>query len=395
MSTLILKPRREKSLRNRHPWIFSGAVARVEGAPAAGETVDILSADGRWLARGAFSPASQIRARVWTFERAETVDAAFFDRRLERAVALRRPVLETGRTNACRLVWAESDGLPGLIVDRYDRWLVVQFLTAGSDRWKRVVVDGLRRLLPDIEGVVERSDAEVRRKEGLPMTSGPLVGEAPRGTVEIRENGCRYRVDIAAGHKTGFYLDQRDNRARLADYARGMRMLNAFAYTGGFAVAALKAGARHVVNVDTSAAALDLAGQNLALNDLDPQSVEYICGDVFQWLRRYRDDGRCFDLIVLDPPKFVTSRGDLIRASRGYKDINRLAFELLDPGGTLFTFSCSGLLGRDLFQKIVADAALDAGRPAVILHWLTQSADHPTALNFPEGSYLKGLVCRV
>ena len=393
--TLILKPQREKSLRNHHPWIFSGAVGRIEGSPQSGDTVDILAADGRWLARGGFSPASQIRARVWSFARDEAVDAAFFQRRLARAVALRRPILADGATTACRLVWAESDGVPGLILDRYDRWLVVQFLTAASERWKGAVVDALQHLLPGMEGVLERSDVDVRRKEGLTMSSGLLVGQAPPGRVEIRENGCRYRVDLVGGHKTGFYLDQRDNRARLAAYAKDADVLNSFAYTGGFAVAALRAGARHVVNVDTSAAALDLARENITLNDLDPGMAEQVNDDVFQRLRRYQNEARRFDLIVLDPPKFVQSKGDLMRASRGYKDINRLAFALLAPEGTLFTFSCSGLLGRDLFQKIVADAALDAGRQAVVLHWLTQSADHPTALNFPEGNYLKGLVCRV
>ena len=395
MPSIILKPKREKSLLNRHPWVFSGAIARIDGQPRPGDTVDVLAADGRWLARGAYSPHSQIRVRAWSFDQAEAIDPGFFERRLQQALDLRRQILAETDTNACRLVAGESDGLPGLIVDRYDRWVVCQFLSAGAERWKSTIVDCLDDLMPDLSGIYERSDVDVRKKEGLALTTGRLSGAEPPDQVDIQENGCRYRVDVKGGHKTGFYLDQRDNRACVAAYAKGADMLNCFAYTGGFAVAALKAGAAHVVNIDSSASALELARTHVALNDLDGARVDHVTGDVFSLLRRYHTDDRTFDLIVLDPPKFVNAKGDLMRASRGYKDINRLAFELLRPGGTLFTFSCSGLMGRDLFQKIVADAALDAGRHAVILHWLNQSPDHPTALNFPEGSYLKGLVCRV
>ncbi len=395
MPSSILKPKREKSLLNRHPWIFSGAIARTGGTPQAGETIDILAADGRWLARGAYSPQSQIRVRAWSFDPTETIDAGFFRTRLQASIDLRRQILNGSDTNAYRLVCGESDGLPGLIVDRYDSWVVCQFLSAGAEHWKRTIVSCLEDLIPGLSGVYERSDVDVRTKEGLPLVTGRLFGEEPPAQIEIKENGCRYRVDVKGGHKTGFYLDQRDNRTCVAGYARGACMLNCFAYTGGFAVAALKAGAAQVVNIDASAPALELARTNVALNELDSTRVDHVTGDVFSLLRRYRADGRAFDLIVLDPPKFVKSKGDLMRASRGYKDISRLAFELLGPGGTLFTFSCSGLMGRDLFQKIVADAALDAGRQALILQWLSQSPDHPTALAFPEGSYLKGLACRV
>lgn len=395
MPALKLKPKREKSLLNRHPWIFSGAVAGVDGPAAGGQSVDVLAADGRWLARAAFSPHSQIRARVWTFAPDEKVDAAFFERRLTAAIAHREPILHAGDTTACRLVCAESDGLPGLIVDRYDRWLVCQFLAAGSDRWKETIVAALAQAMPACAGIFERSDADVRRKEGLTPVTGPLWGEPPPDRIEIRENGRRYLVDVRHGHKTGFYLDQRDNRALLTAFARQRRVLNCFAYTGGFAVAALAAGARRVVNVDTSAPSLALAGENIRLNGFDTERVEAITDDVFTRLRTFQASRTRFDLIVLDPPKFVKSKADLKRGARGYKDINRLAFELLEPGGILFTFSCSGLMQRDLFQKIVADAAIDASRSAVILHMLGQAADHPTALAFPEGSYLNGLVCRV
>jgi 23S rRNA (cytosine1962-C5)-methyltransferase len=303
-------------------------------------------------------------------------------------------MIRNGDTNAFRLVSAESDGLPGVIVDRYANWLVCQFLTTGAEKWKSIIIDCLARMLPECRGVFERSDVDVRKKEGLKQTTGPLWGEDPPGHIDIKENGCLFRVDVRKGHKTGFYLDQRDNRACVATHAAGAEMLNCFAYTGGFAVTALVAGAARVVNIDASSGALDLARVHQSINGLDDRPVEYETGDVFSLLRRYAGAGRHFDLIVLDPPKFVKSKGDLMRASRGYKDINRLAFTLLRPGGILFTFSCSGLMGRDLFQKIVADAALDARRRAVILRWLSQAPDHPTALNFPEGSYLKGLVCR-
>ena len=395
MPSVILKPKREKSLLNRHPWVFSGAIVRVDGDPRPGDTVDVLAGDGRWLARGAYSPRSQIRVRIWSFDPAEEIDTGFFETRLRQALDLRRQILANSAANAYRLVCAESDGLPGLIVDRYDRWAVCQFLSTGSEYWKSTIVRCLSDLMPGLSGIYERSDVDVRKKEGLAMTAGSLSGKEPPAHVDINENGCRYRVDLKGGHKTGFYLDQRENRACVATYSRDSEILNCFAYTGGFAVAALKAGAAHVVNIDSSAASLELARINVELNELDGTRVDQVTGDVFSLLRRYRTDGRTFDGVVLDPPKFVNAKSDLMRASRGYKDINRLAFELLRPGGTLFTFSCSGLMGRDLFQKIVADAALDAGRRAVILQWLNQSPDHPTALNFPEGSYLKGLVCRV
>lgn len=395
LAALILKPKREKSLVGRHPWIFSGAVNRTQGDIKAGDTVDVRSADGRWLARAAYSPRSQIRARVWTFDASEPIDAGFFDRQLQRAINLRQSILDPSKSNACRLVAAESDGLPGLIVDRYERWLVCQFLATGVEKWKATIVEALARHTPECRGIFERSDVDVRKKEGLQQVTGTLWGEDPPGHIEIVENGCTFRVDVRSGHKTGFYLDQRDNRAWVAAHAAGAEVLNCFAYTGGFAVAALKAGAMRVVNVDTSSAALDLARVHVSINGVDDRSVAYETGDAFSRLRQYVDAGRHFDLIVLDPPKFVKSKGDLMRASRGYKDINRLAFTLLRPGGILFTFSCSGLMGRDLFQKIVADAALDAGRRAVILRWLSQAPDHPTALHFPEGSYLKGLICRV
>jgi 23S rRNA (cytosine1962-C5)-methyltransferase len=388
-----LKPGRDKSPLRHHPWVFSGAVARLEGEPGLGDTVDVRAADGAWLARAAYSPHSQIIARVWSFDPEETVDATFLRRRLARSLASRSSDLAFP-CSALRLVNAESDALPGLIVDRYADHLVCQFLSAGAEKWKGEIVAALRELVPG-RGIYERSDVDVRGKEGLPPVTGVLAGEPPPAYVEIEEHGCRYLVDVVHGHKTGFYLDQRDNRAALAEYVAGRAVLNGFAYTGGFGVAALKAGAAHVTNIDTSASALELAVRNFALNDLHASHFTNHVGDVFAVLRQYRDSRRQFDLIILDPPKFAETRAQVERAARGYKDINLLAFKLLRPGGVLFTFSCSGGVEPALFQKIVADAALDAGREAQIVRRLSQAADHPVALNFPEGEYLKGLICRV
>ncbi len=394
MAFVIVKPKRDKSLMRRHPWVFNGAVAKTRGRPEPGETVDVVSPRGRWLGRGAYSPRSQICVRIWTFNEAEAVDAQFFRNRLERALLNRRVLVERQHLTGYRVVNAESDGLPGVIIDRYDDYLVCQFLTVGAEAWKDTIVAQMEALMP-FEGVYERSDSPVRDKEGLPRQTGALAGKEPPATIQFREGPHLFWVDVRNGHKTGFYLDQRENRIQMNGLTDGAEVLNCFSYTGGFGVAALKAGARHVTNVDMSAAALDLSQRNMALNDLDPDRIEHVEADVFKKLRYYRDAARRFDLIVLDPPKFADSRAQISRASRGYKDINLLAIKLLRAGGYLFTFSCSGLMEPELFQKIVADAALDAGRDAQIVRRLNQAADHPTALNFPEGHYLKGLLCRV
>lgn len=394
MKAIVLKRGREKSLMRRHPWIFSGAIARIEGNPRAGETVDILTAEGALLGRGAYSPKSQMTARVWTFDPQEDVSPEFFAGRVARAAESRGALVAGEGPPGVRLVNAESDGLPGIIVDRYGEYLVVQFLTTGAEYWKAAIVEALSRL-EGVAGVYERSDADVREKEGLPKLAGVLAGAEPPDLVEIREGPCRYLVDVKRGHKTGFYLDQRENRAMIAEFARGAAMLNGFSYTGGFGIAALAAGAVAATNVDSSAPALDLAMRNAELNGIDAATIENVEGDAFAVMRKWRDEGRVFDLVVLDPPKFAESKSQLPRASRGYKDINWLAFRLLAPGGILFTFSCSGLMSPELFQKIVSDAALDAGCEAQIVRRLGQASDHPTLLSFPESSYLKGLVCRV
>jgi 23S rRNA (cytosine1962-C5)-methyltransferase len=394
MPSVHLKPGREKSLLRRHPWVFSGAIHGVAGEPQPGDTVEVRSAGGAILGRGAFSPRSQITVRMWTFEPEEELSVDFFRQRIFSAVETRRALGLLEPRGACRLVNAESDGLPGLIVDRYAGYLVCQFLAAGVEHWKNEIVTELQTLLAPT-GIYERSDVGVRAKEDMEPSSGVLLGLDPPDLVQIEEGPCRFAVDIRRGQKTGFYLDQRENRALLPDYAPGAEVLNCFAYTGAFGVWALKGGAKSVQHVESSSDALGLARHHAQLNDLPQDASDYRAGDVFQVLREYRDAGRRFDLIILDPPKFVDTQARLERGSRGYKDINLLAFSLLRAGGMLLTFSCSGRLPTDLFQKIVADGALDAGRNAQILRRLSQAADHPTSLAFPEGTYLKGLLLRV
>ena len=387
-----LKVGRERSLVHRHPWVFSGAIDRVDGNPASGATIDIVDAAGAFVARAAYSPQSQIRARVWSFDPQEQIDAAFFTGRIERACAAREPLLDATHT-ACRLVHGESDQLPGVIADRYGDTIVIQLLAAGADAWRDAIADALVAAT-GAHCVYERSDADVRALEGLAPRVGVVRG-ALSADIEIVETAIRYRVDVVGGQKTGFYLDQRDNRAFVGAHARGRRVLNAFCYTGGFALAALAGGAASVQSIDSSAEALLGARANLALNpSLGATRASWSESDVFGELRELRNRGAAFDLIVLDPPKFAPTAAHAQRAARAYKDINLLALKLLSPGGLLVTFSCSGGIDAPLFQKIVAGAAQDAATNASIIGRLGASADHPIALAFPEGDYLKGLVVR-
>ncbi|PMS37689.1 class I SAM-dependent rRNA methyltransferase [Trinickia symbiotica] len=439
MNTVTLKPSKEKSLLRRHPWVYANAIERVDGKPAPGATVVVRASDGRFLARAAFSPHSQIRLRVWSFDEGEPVDHAFFKRRVQRAVAHRRSFVSG--TRAVRLVFGEADGLPGLIVDYYVAdapkvvpvgdapeeiphgdaaaeiplvdsskedgslpqpgdeatgrgQLVCQFMAAGVEAWKEAIVAALVGAT-GCPNVYERSDVAIREKEGLEQTTGVLAGAAPPETLIASENGVRYHVDVRSGHKTGFYVDQRDNRALVQAYAADRDVLNCFCYTGGFSLAALKGGARRVVSIDSSGEALALARANVEANGFDAARAEWLDADAFRTLRRLADEGERFDLVVLDPPKFAPAREHVDRAARAYKDINLSGFRLLRPGGLLFTYSCSGAIDADLFQKIVAGAAADARVDARILRRLGAGVDHPLLASFPEGEYLKGLLLQI
>ncbi|HEX5802379.1 MAG TPA: class I SAM-dependent methyltransferase [Azospira sp.] len=395
MTQLILKPGKERSLFRRHPWIFEGSVERLDGRARSGDTVEVVDANGRPLAKAAWSPHSQIRARVWSFDADETIDDAFFKRRVAAAVARRQAMPQLAGQDGMRLLHGESDGLPGFIADRYGDTICLQLTAAGPDKWRKAIVGALVKATEAL-GVVriyERSDSDVRKLEGLEPVTGWAHGEAPGEALSIDENGVRLGVDVVAGHKTGFYLDQRDNRLLTRALASGKSVLNCFCYTGGFSLQALAGGAASVLSIDSSGPALAGARANLAQNpQLDAGRAEWLEADVFDALRVFRKENRKFDLIVLDPPKFAPSAAHAERAARAYKDINLLGFRLLNPGGYLLTYSCSGGIGLELFQKIVAGAAVDAGRDARILQRLSAGPDHPVALHFPEGEYLKGLL---
>ncbi|HVE54402.1 MAG TPA: class I SAM-dependent methyltransferase [Ramlibacter sp.] len=389
MKVITLREGRERSVLRRHPWIFDSAVAK--GGADAGETVRVQADDGRFLAWAAFSPQSRMRARAWSFDEADRIDATFFRSRLAEAVAMRERLQVP--SDGVRLVHGESDGLPGFVVDRYGNTLVAQFLSAGAERWKKVLADALL----DVTGLArlyERSDANARALEGLPETTGWLRGDGPT-ELTIAEHGWRFGLDVATGHKTGFYLDQRESRARFADWVRRLgaqRVLNCYCYTGGFTVAALAGGAREVASIDSSGPALERARANVALNGFGAGAAEFLDADVNASLRRFIEEGRSFDAIVLDPPKLAPTVAHADRAARAYKDINRLALKLLAPGGALFTYSCSGGISADLFHKIVASAGTDSGVDGYIADRLGAAPDHPMTLAFPEGEYLKGLV---
>ncbi|WP_100658247.1 class I SAM-dependent rRNA methyltransferase [Alteromonas flava] len=392
-ATIVLAPDREKSLLRHHPWVFAGAVAKVKGRCQLGDTVDIVSTKGKWLARAAFSPESQIRARVWTFDQNESVDNAFFCRRIERARWQRKDVIERAQTNAYRLVAGESDGLPGVTIDVYANVVVLQLLSAGAEKQRDKILWAVQRFYPDAI-IHERSDVAVREKEGLEQRIATLAGTLPNA-VTIEENGVAISVDLVHGHKTGFYLDQRDNRRITASYCANKRVLNCFSYTGTFGCYALKAGAEHVTHVDVSESALATAKYNAQINGFGDDRNQYVQQDVFDLLRQFNANTVQFDVVILDPPKFVDSKATLNRAARGYKDINLYGIHAVKPGGYLATYSCSGLMPADLFQKIVADAALDAKREIKIIERLSQAPDHATSGAYPEGYYLKGLLCQV
>lgn len=389
-ASLRLRAGRERSLKRRHPWIFSGSVARVAGSPEPGDTVVVEASDGTFLAHAAYSPSSQIVARVWSFDERDVIDDAFVANRITTSAARRAPLLP--RTNGARLVFSEADGVPGLIADRYGAFVVVELTTAGAERWRDTIAESLAGL-PSVDGVYERSDIDVRQREGLEQRVGLLRGVEPPDLLSIEEDGATYAVDVRRGHKTGFYLDQRESRRKITDLAPGRRVLDVFAYTGAFSVVAARAGAASTTSIDSSGPALALAAQNLERNGCPPG--ELVEADAFSDLRRLRAQAERFDLIILDPPKLAHRADQVERSTRAYKDLNLIAFQLLQPGGILVTFSCSGLLDDLLFQKVVAGAALDARRDARIIGRLHQASDHPVHLAIPETAYLKGLICQV
>ena len=396
MDKVFLRAGRERSIERRHPWIFSGAVERVEGAPSLGGTVAVCDSKGRTLGYGSWSPASQIRVRMLAFGTDRVPDGAYVKGLVAAAIARRgaSPLAEPHR--GVRLVHGESDGLPGVVVDAYDGWCVVQLASAGAERWKDEIVEALMEA--GAKGVYNRSDVDARRREGLAETgtTGVLAGGEPPERIEIHEGDIRFLVDVRHGHKTGFYLDQRAARAQVGSFAAGREVLNCFSYTGGFGLACAAGGAKCVENLDLSQAALDLAKENFEwlFGGVVRCPVSFVCADVFTQLRLYRDQGRSFDMIVLDPPKFADTKAQLMRAARGYKDINLLAMKLLRPGGVLATFSCSGAMTPEFFETVCREAAWDAKRDFQIVSHTQQAVDHPVPLNFPEGAYLKGLILR-
>ena len=386
----VLKPGKEKPLRGRHPWIFSGAIDLVSDDAAPGDLVRVFSSSREFLGTGYFNAQSQITVRMLRFDEG-AVDESFFESRLRRAIDWRRTSgILSQETNACRLVHAEGDFLPGLIVDRYGDYLGVQILTAGMENWREALA-GLLMKLTGCRGIYEKGDVDSRHKEGLERRSGPLAGAEPPETVEILENGRRFLVDLHEGQKTGFFLDQRDNRALLAGYSRGRRVLNCFSYTGGFSVYAAQAGASRVVSVEISQTAQQLAEKNFDVNGLKGDYA-FEKRDVFDYLR---ETSELFELIILDPPAFCKHPQQVMQASRGYKDINLCAFKKLVPGGLIFTASCSSFIPADLFQKILFAAAKDAGREIQIVAKTSHAPDHPVSLYHPEGEYLKGFLLRV
>lgn len=395
MAELILAPGKERSVMRRHPWIFAGSVAKLSGRSRPGDTVDVYSDRGQMLGRAAYAPDSQIRARMWSFDAAESIDHGFFKRHVAACVARRASHPQLARQEGVRLIHGESDGLPGVIADRFGKVVVLQLTSAGAEKWRDAIVAGLVQAT-GCECVYERSDSEVRKMEGLEARTGVLWGALPEGPLLITENGVRMEIDVVAGHKTGFYLDQRDNRLLTGQLSAGRSVLNCFCYTAGFSLQALAGGATSTLSIDSSGHALEAARRNLAHNPkLDASRAEWLEADVFDALRRLRTEGRKFDLIVLDPPKFAPSAAHAQRAARAYKDINMLGFRLLNPGGILMSYSCSGGIGQELFQQIVASSATEAGLNARILHRLSAAADHPVGLAVPEGEYLKGLACQV
>jgi 23S rRNA (cytosine1962-C5)-methyltransferase len=393
MIDVVLKKGKEKAVLHRHPWVFSGAVERVTGKPANGDIVRLLDARGSFMAYGFYNDQSRVALRLLEWNEGIEVNEQWFRNKVAVAVASRSDIL-TEETNTCRLIFSESDYLPGLIVDKYASHLAVQVLTSGMEKVMPVIIDELQRLLKP-ESIFDKSDASSRDHEGLQTSNITLAGPQPPERVEVKENNIHYHINIAEGQKSGFYCDQRDNRRIIASYANGKKVLDCFSYTGGFTLNCLQNGAAGVTCVDSSALAIETLKENVALNKFDTGEITVIHSDVNKQLRAFKENGDLFDIVILDPPKYAPSRSALDKASRAYKDLNRLAMQLLNKGGLLATFSCSGAMNMETFKQVLAWAALDAGKQVQFINQLCQPEDHPVRASFPEGEYLKGLVCRV
>jgi 23S rRNA (cytosine1962-C5)-methyltransferase len=394
MIDVILKKGKEKAVLHKHPWVFSGAIEKVKGKPENGEIVKLFDAKGSFMAYGFYNDQSRVALRLLEWNEAVTIDENWWRAKVAVAVAARTPILEDGITDTCRLIFSESDYLPGLIVDKYADHLSLQILTSGMENVKPIIVDELQKLL-NPASIFDRSDASSREHEGMQPSFGILAGNQPPELVEVVENGLRYGINIAEGQKSGFYCDQRENRRVLAHYANEKNVLDCFCYTGGFTLNCFQNDAKSVTSVDSSALAIETLKSNLVLNEFDQLEHRAIQSDVNKQLRKFREDGETFDVIILDPPKYAPSRSALDRAARAYKDLNRLAMLLLTPGGLLATYSCSGAMDMTTFKQIIAWAALDAGKQVQFIHQFCQPGDHPVSATFPEGEYLKGLLCRV
>ena len=394
MTDVILKKGKEKAVLHRHPWVFSGAIEHVKGKPANGDIVRLLNAKDEFMAYGFYNDQSRVALRLLEWNERVVVDDDWFRKKVAIAVANRSELLAGGTTNTCRLIFSESDYLPGLIVDKYAGHLAVQILTSGIENMMPVIIDELQRLL-NPESIFDKSDASSRLHEGLETSNIVLAGSNPPESVEVKENGIIYNINIAEGQKSGFYCDQRDNRKILASHTKGKKVLDCFCYTGGFTLNSLQSGALSVTSVDSSALAIETLKENISLNKFDAFKHTAIQSDVNKQLRVFREDGEKFDVIVLDPPKYAPSRSALDRASRAYKDLNRLAMLLLNEGGLLATYSCSGAMNMETFKQVIAWAALDAGKQVQFIYQFCQPEDHPVRASFPEGEYLKGLLCRI
>lgn len=388
--TVILNEGREKSLLRHHPWIFSKAIQKADESLQMGQTVEVVNQAGEFLCYGLYSPNSQIRVRALSFDENVKITDALIASRVKDAISLRKNVFARGN-DGVRLISSEGDLLPGLIADKYNEFIVISISSCGMERYKNIICQTLKEIFPECS-IYERSDTKSRAKEGLPVRKGVVIGTEPDDTIYVREEGQVYiPVDIKNGHKTGAYLDQRLSRIKAGSLSKGASVLNCFSYTGGFGLWALKGGAKRIENVDVSEHALNAAKTGVAFNHLDPGHCKFLKKDVFAYLREQVENGAKYDLVILDPPKFAESAANLKKACRGYQDINRLGLKLVAKGGHLLTFSCSGLVDPALFQKIVADAAIDAGVDGRVLSTLRQDEDHVVSLPCPETFYLKGL----